>query len=123
MEPTLRPGDRVLVDRGAYRSHPPSVGDVVAAADPADPARWLVKRIAAVGPTDMAIPGSVAGDPGERPRAGVPAGTVFLVSEALDLGRDSRRFGPLPLAALRGRVWYRYAPSDRTGPIPPAVSP
>jgi signal peptidase I len=115
MEPTLRPGDRVLVDPSAYRDAPPAPGDLVAAVDPADPGRWLVKRVARVGPDEMAVPVDGSADPVEWPRVPVPAGTVFLLSDALAVGRDGRRFGPLPFSSLRGRVWYRYAPAATRG--------
>ncbi|MCI4366431.1 MAG: S26 family signal peptidase [Thermoplasmata archaeon] len=119
MEPTLRPGDRVLVDRSAYRLALPEPGDLVAASDPSDPQRWLVKRVAAVGPGEVAVPVQGGGDPSEWPRVPVPAGTVFLLSDALAVGRDGRRFGPLPISALRGRVWYRYAPAEVRGRLDP----
>jgi signal peptidase I len=115
MEPTLRPGDRVLVDAHAYRHAPPEVGDLVAASDPLAPERWLVKRIAGVGPGEAAVPGDVALDPREWPRVPLPSGSVFLLSDALAVGRDGRRFGPLPLTAVHGQVWYRYAPASTRG--------
>ena len=30
---------------------------------------------------------------------------------------DSNRFGPVPVALLVGRVWFRYGPLRRVGPI------
>lgn len=117
MEPTLRPGDRVLVDRGAYRRGTPEVGDLVAALDPLRPDRWLVKRVAAVGPGEAAVPVDGLDERREWPRLAVPAGSVFLLSEALAVGRDGRSFGPVPIASLRGRVWYRYAPAATRGSL------
>jgi signal peptidase I len=117
MEPTLRSGDRLLVDRGAYRDRSPRVGDVVAAEDPQDPARWLVKRVAGIGPGEVAVPVAGSEDPVEWPRLSLGSGTVYLLSDALDVGRDSRRFGPVPKASLKGQIWYRYAPRANRGPI------
>jgi signal peptidase I len=99
MHPTLRPGDRLWIDRGAYRSGPPSPGDLVVLTDPAEPARWLVKRVAVVGPA----PG-----PPE-----VPAGTVFVRADGDGPVRDSRSFGPVPIGRLVGRVYRRYFPPER----------
>ena len=31
---------------------------------------------------------------------------------------DSNQFGPVPVELLVGRVWFRYAPLRRLGPIP-----
>lgn len=106
MLPTLRPGDRLRVDPRAYRSRPPAVGEIVVLRDPEEPARWLVKRVDAVGPSD---PGAARGP--------LPVGTVFVVSDAPGPTRDSRRFGPVPVAGLLGRAYERYAPAERRGPL------
>jgi signal peptidase I len=92
MRPALEPGDRLLVDRGAYRSRPPGVGEIVVFVDPEDPLRWLVKRVASVDLT---------------------ARTVEVRGDAVDVARDSRRFGPVPVGSLVGRAYRRYFPPDR----------
>jgi signal peptidase I len=102
MAPTLEPGDRLLVDLAAYRRRPPEPGEIVVLRDPEDRARWLVKRVAAVGPAPA------PSDP-ETPLA---TGTVFVLGDARIDARDSRRFGPVPFAALVGRVYRCYAPAE-----------
>ncbi|MHB8352265.1 MAG: S26 family signal peptidase [Thermoplasmata archaeon] len=98
MAPSLLPGDRLLVDRGAYAHAAPAEGEIVLVSDPERPGRLLVKRVgAAPGP--------------------LPAGMVWLRGDRADRSRDSRQFGPVPLSGLLGRVWFRYAPRDRRGPI------
>jgi nickel-type superoxide dismutase maturation protease len=92
MRPALDPGDRLLVDRGAYRLRPPSVGEIVVLVDPDEPQRWLVKRIAAV-------------DRNER--------TVDVRGDATEVARDSRRFGPVPFDSIVGRAYRRYFPPTR----------
>ena len=93
MVPTLLPGDRVLVWRGLGPLRPPlRVGDLVAVVDPRHPERVMVKRVARVAGTEV----SVQGD-----------------NEAAST--DSRNFGPVSAAAIRGRVIYRYLPEDRRG--------
>ena len=92
MAPTLRPGDRLLVDRRAYRRRLPVVGQVVVLDDPERPGRWLVKRVSAVD-------GS--------------AGVVEVRGDALDRARDSRRFGPVPLGSVVGLVYRLYHPPSR----------
>lgn len=100
MLPTLRPGDRLWVDRRAYRDRLPRVGEIVVLVDPEEPARWLVKRVGAVGPS-----------------GNLPPGTVFVVSDAPGPTRDSRRFGPVATDRLVGRAYRRYAPASRRGPL------
>ncbi|MGA9044299.1 MAG: nickel-type superoxide dismutase maturation protease [Thermoplasmata archaeon] len=92
MRPTLRPGDRLLVDRRAYRDRPPRVGDVVVLVDPEDAHRWLVKRVSQVDPSGVSV--EVRGD-------------------ATEMARDSRRFGPVPMRSVVGRVYRCYFPADR----------
>jgi nickel-type superoxide dismutase maturation protease len=90
MEPTLAPGDRLLVVR-ARRLH---AGDVVAVRDPTDPKRVLVKRVGAVLEDEIVLRGD---NPG--------------------VSTDSRSFGPVPTSAVLGRVVRRYAPGWSAGPV------
>lgn len=92
MLPTLRPGDRLLVDRHAYRDRPPRVGDVVVLVDPTDAKLWLVKRVAQVDPSQ---------------------GSVEVRGDAAEMARDSRQFGPVPTRSVVGRVYRCYFPPDR----------
>ena len=92
MEPTLVPGDRLLVVALAR----PRAGDIVAVTDPRDSRRLLVKRVVTVDYLEKAI--SIEGDNGAA-------------------STDSRLFGPVAWGDILGRVVYRYAPSGRSGPI------
>ena len=96
MVPTLLPGDRVLVWRGLGPLRPPiRVGDLVAVVDPRDPdprERMMVKRVAGVAGTEVLVRGD---------------------NEAAST--DSRHFGPVGAASIRGRVIYRYLPEERRG--------
>ncbi len=77
MEPTLRPGEQVLVDPAGE----PEVGGLVIAVHPDDPAILVIKRVAS-----------------RR-----PDGSYVLSSDNPD-GTDSRRWGPVPADGIRGRV-------------------
>jgi len=44
--------------------------------------------------------------------------TVEVLGDARDASTDSREFGPVPLASIRGLAVYRYAPPGRRGPAP-----
>jgi nickel-type superoxide dismutase maturation protease len=96
MLPTLRPGDRLLVDPRAYRDRLPRVGEIVVFIDPEASSRWLVKRVARVDAAGEAI--DVRGD-------------------AAETARDSRRFGPVPIRSVIGRAYRRYFPADRRGEL------
>jgi signal peptidase I len=110
MEPTLRDGDRVIVDLLVFRTRAPRPRDVVLVAGPGDVA--LVKRVA------------------REPRAGDPwyPEPVLAPESALEptypvLGdnapesSDSRTFGRVPRHRIRGRVAWRYWPPSRAGRI------
>jgi signal peptidase I len=111
MLPTLRPGDRLLVDLRAYRGRSPRPGEIVVVTDPTDRARWLVKRATAVGPASVGG-GGTPGGPND-----LPAGWLWVQGDAEDASRDSRRFGPLPPESLVGRVYRCYAPPERRRPL------
>lgn len=96
MEPTFHSGDAVLAVRAGFG---PAVrrGDIVVCRLPRElqgPSGLLVKR--------------AAGLAGDRVDGGdaVPAGRVFVRGDG-DRSYDSRAFGPLPLASVRGRVIAR----------------
>jgi nickel-type superoxide dismutase maturation protease len=92
MRPTLEPGDRLLIDPGAYRARAPAPGEIVVLVDPERPERWLVKRVRETDPE---------------------AGTVDVRGDATEVARDSRRFGPVPAASIVGRVYRLYFPPER----------
>lgn len=112
MLPALRPGDRLLVVRlPPFRA--PRPGDVVAAPDPREPRRLLVKRVASVAPGARADPrpGGTSG----TPRSPTPRGSVVLRGDNVGASTDSRTFGAVPRRSVWGLAWYRYAPAARAG--------
>ncbi len=94
MAPSLLPGDRLLVESHSYQGRHPLPGEVVLAADPREPDRELIKRVASV----------------DRSTA-----SVELRGDAPAASTDSREFGAVPLSAIRWRAVYRYWPPDRVG--------
>jgi signal peptidase I len=114
MEPAVREGDWLLVDPTTDRW--PRRGSLVAFHEP-DSGALSIKR--------------VAGTPGDRVqfRDGyleLADDEAWLLADAsptatADAGFgapiDSRSFGPVPVALLVGRVWFRYAPLRRIGRI------
>ncbi len=88
MLPTLEHGDRLLVLR-CSKARP---GDLVTLPDPRDRGRTLVKRVASVSAEGVVVVGDN------------PSGST-----------DSRAFGTVPAASLRGRAVYRYHPDHRRG--------
>jgi signal peptidase I len=127
MVPTLLPGDRLLVDPRAYRQRRPGIGELVVFVDPEASQRWLIKRVAGVGPgrfwmtrSGLRPAGGTDVDTPPPPEAieliDLPARTVYVTGDA-PAARDSRRFGAVPLDAIIGRAYRRYAPADRRGDL------
>ena len=112
MQPTLEPGDQVLVNRFVYTGRafgllprrPVARGDVVVFRPPFDRRQEFVKRC--------------VGLPGDWQGGGVlSTGHLWMEGDARDRSRDSRSFGPVPEADLEGRVvavlWSRARGADR----------
>ncbi len=112
MLPALRPGDWLLVDPTTRRW--PRRGSLVVVTEPLS-GSLAVKRL--------------AGRPGDRvPFAGgylaLGDDEAWLLSDADEAATaaagfgppiDSRRYGPVSLDRLVGRVWFRYGPPGRIG--------
>jgi signal peptidase I len=126
MRPRLRDGERVLVDRLAYRIGRPRRGDVALVQnEAADGPGLLLKRIVGLPGETVAVERDrlwIDGEPLDlgRPVVGsspgrwtLAADAYFLLSENLAIGTDSRHTGPVRRAVLLGRAWLVYAPSVR----------
>ncbi|KGP77205.1 signal peptidase I [Desulfosporosinus sp. Tol-M] len=127
MEPGLVSGDRIVVNRLAYRGCAPTRGDVVVFAFPKDLKRTFVKRvIAAEGETvelrdnKVFVNGDVIAEPyvkpGDYPPYGpevVPVGKVFVLGDNRRESEDSREWGLLPKNYLLGKAWLLYYPFQR----------
>ncbi len=134
MEPTLRIGDRVLVNKLAYKVHDIHRGDIVVFErpkdEPPDAIKDLIKRVIALpGETVSTQNGQVYidGRPLDEPYlpAGtvtdnlpptkVPPGTVFVMGDNRGDSRDSRFFGPIDKNLIVGRAFVRIWPLSHLG--------
>jgi hypothetical protein len=107
----IRSGDWLLVDPTAGRW--PRPGSVVVFREP-DTDLLAIKRIAARGQADGGPAGHV------RIEAGIlhlEPDEAWLLGDAADVSVDSRRYGPVPFDRYVGRVWFRYGPLGRVGPV------
>jgi len=130
MTPTIRKGERVLVNKTVYDVEPMARGDVVVIRSPDSPRTKLVKRLIALpgdrvevnGP-DIVVNGlkiprlsSVAatlpstGPAGTTIELTVPHGHGYFLGDNIDNSYDSRQMGPMPLGNVVGRVEFIYWP-------------
>ena len=111
MLPTLNlTGDAVLILRWYRRGHAVKPGDLVSFVHPMHRHERAIKRVIGM-PGDWVLrdtPGQ-----GEGVLVQVPQGHCWVVGDNLGWSRDSRHYGPLPLALVRGRVVARLWPGGR----------
>jgi signal peptidase I len=130
MEPTLNPGDRILVDKLSYHLHAVHRGDIIVFARPPgetlEPGvNDLVKRV-------IGLPGeTISGQNGQvyingKPLAEpwlpkgvvtgnfapvhIPKGYYFVMGDNRGFSSDSRVFGPISGSLIVGRVVMRIWP-------------
>ena len=128
MEPTLYPGDRVLVNKFIYRLQEPKAGDVIVFVPPGDTNRDFIKRIVAVQGQEVEVKtgkvyinGKARSEPytmssydsnnfgPER----VPLNNLFVMGDNRPNSQDSRVFGPLSKNSVVGKAFMIYWPPQR----------
>ena len=134
MEPTLEIGDRVLVNKLAYRFGEPERGDIVVFERPPASAATgvddLIKRVIGLpGDTIEAHDGQVFvdGQPLDEPwladgtftpdfaAAEVPDDHVFVLGDNRTNSEASNQFGPISDELIVGRAFVRIWPIGRAG--------
>ncbi len=127
MEPNLEDGQRLLVNKLAYRFGEPERGDIVVIDSPRGTPEKLIKRIVGMpGETIELRSGRVYIDGqlleeryhpmiGMRPhpRTVVPPNHYFLLGDNRDHSGDSRVWGPVHRDLIVGRVWVSLWPPER----------
>lgn len=129
MEPTLRVGDRVLVNKMSYRLHDVNRGDIVVFERPPNASvseiRDLIKRVVGLpGETIVARDGKVFVDgvaldepylpPNTRTpdfaEVAIPPGHVFVLGDNRTNSSASNVFGPIDEDLIVGRAFIRVWP-------------
>lgn len=111
MEPTLLDGDLVLVDRWSFRHRPPRRAELVLLRAPGPGASARVKRVSATYRQAYGLSTLPAWDDL------LSADVAWVLGDNPGQSHDSRHHGPVPLESIRGRVFWRYWPLSRFGPI------
>jgi signal peptidase I len=131
MTPTLRVGDRVLVNKFIYRFKEPERGDIVVFESVEGGGEDLIKRVVGVPGDEISVRGGrllVNGEP-QRERyvnkkfpdtsssapTTVPQDHVFVMGDNRANSRDSRYFGTVPEKKIEGEAFLRFWPPDRIG--------
>lgn len=115
MMPTFNPrGDVAILEHVSVWTHNIKVGDVVVARSAQNPRHVVCKRVLGLEGDVVRIPSSQKW--GGTPRAfKVPQGHVWLQGDNFGNSTDSRHYGPVPYALLRGRVFLKVWPPWEAG--------
>ena len=141
MDPTFKNGDYLIVDEISYRIHPPSRGDVVVFKAPPEPTKYYIKRIIGLpGDTVHIEKGQVTITNSTDPKGFtldqkfiehtdttngtyiVPNGDYFVMGDNRSGSYDSRMWGFLPVANMRGRALLRLLPLKNISVLPGKVT-
>lgn len=128
MEPTLVPGDRVLVSKFIYRFVEPKPGDIIVFIAPNDESRDFIKRIVAVENDTVEVKdgklyvnsklskGNYKTMPGDYSNWGpqkIEKGHLFVMGDNRPNSMDGRVFGALPKKNILGKAFMVYWPPTR----------
>lgn len=127
MEPTLMPGDRVLVNKIAYKFWAPNRGDVIVFQYPKDPERVFIKRVIGLEGERVEIQNNkvlINGRPLDEPYLNerqiapfaartIPTGQILVLGDNRNKSKDSRDWGLLPKQFLLGKAFLIYYPVSR----------
>ncbi|MFQ5341620.1 MAG: signal peptidase I [Anaerolineae bacterium] len=127
MEPNLISGQRLLVNKLAYRLGEPARGDIVVIDSPRGTSEKLIKRIVGLPGETVELRGGRVYINGQlieetyHPAVGmrpypptiIPPGYYFLLGDNRDHSGDSRVWGSAPRDLIVGRVLVSIWPPDR----------
>ena len=131
MVPTLKYGDRVLVNKFIYRFTEPERGDVVVFKSVQGDDQDLIKRVVGIPGDEISVRRVklfVNGEPQRESYVNkklpdrsfaapttVPENRVFVMGDNRANSQDSRVFGPVPKENIEGEAFLRFWPPGRVG--------
>jgi signal peptidase I len=130
MEPTLKTGEFVIVNKLAYKIGEPQRGDVIVFHFPRDPEQEYIKRVIGL-PSDhiMISNGNVyvngeavnepyiAAPPAYMSEWTVPTDALFVLGDNRNNSSDSHNWGPVPMGNIVGKAIFVYWPPENWGAI------
>lgn len=119
MEPTIYPGDRIVVNCLTYHFREPERGDIVVVRDPEDPKKDIIKRVIAVGGETIELLDGILYIDGElvdepyvvnedvirgQAKITIPEDYVYIMGDNRPASGDSRGFGTVAEDDIIGNV-------------------
>ena len=130
MEPTLRNGEFVIVNKLAYRFGEPTIGDVIVFHYPRDPEQEYIKRVLGLSGDQVRIAAGqvyvneqpiaepyIAAPPRYDSQWSVPENSLFVLGDNRNNSSDSHNWGPVPMENVIGKALFVYWPPDEWGLI------
>ncbi|MCL4559984.1 MAG: signal peptidase I [Chloroflexi bacterium] len=125
MEPTLMPGEFMLIDKIAYKIGKPQTGDIIVFHYPRNPSEDFVKRVIGLpGETVKVANGVVsingkalvepyiAAPPQYTGTWTVPANSLFVLGDNRNQSSDSHSWGFVPMYDVVGKALFIYWPPE-----------
>ncbi|XP_067850307.1 mitochondrial inner membrane protease subunit 1 isoform X2 [Heptranchias perlo] len=112
MEPTIKSYDVIISEKLSRQFHRIEKGDIIIAKSPNDPKMNICKRVIGLEGDKV-----FANSPPNafKSHRYVPKGHVWLEGDNLQNSTDSRNYGPVPYALIRGRVCLKIWPPREFG--------
>jgi signal peptidase I len=139
MLPTIKPGERLVIEKVSYHFHEPQRGDIIILKPPQNPkSAPFIKRIIGLPNETIEIKEGAVYINGSRleepyikepilqpfPPLTIAPHHYFVMGDNRNGSSDSRSWGTLPRQNIIGRAWIRYWPPNKWGVAPnytPAV--
>lgn len=120
MVPTFHNNDYLIVDELSYRFREPEKGDVVIFRSPVEPSKYLIKRIVGIpGDTvEFSFPEKLSAIQGLSNAVTLKDGEYFVEGDNRNESFDSRYWGTLARANIKGRAFLRLWPLTQIGFFP-----
>jgi len=112
MLPTFADREEIVIESVLpYKLFPGQLvrGDLITLVKPTDPARIICKRVIGL-PGDIICVDPTGQKAPSTEHVIIPKGHVWVVGDNAALSIDSRDYGPVPMALIRGRPFARIYP-------------
>lgn len=130
MEPTLKTGEFVIVNKLAYKLGNPKLGDVIVFHYPRDPEQEYIKRVIGVPGDNIRVENGlvylngialnepyIAAAPAYQNNWIVPENSLFVLGDNRNNSSDSHNWGPVPMENVIGKAIFVYWPPEKWGAI------
>lgn len=115
MMPTMSAAGEICIESTLahrLRADAPARGALVTFTSPLDPGRLVCKRVLGL-PGDVVCVDPLGARAPSAQHVVVPRGHLWLVGDNAAASRDSRTYGPVSMALVRGRLVARVSPPAR----------